>query len=205
MQAISRVVLIVGLLLASWSLCFQQPAFSVEPSQVPSPKHSEYRIALHCSRNVLQLWRQTELVREYPIGIGKGGLFKQRGGDHRTPVGDYEISWMASRLSAKGHKIIDLRSWCKDNSFSKSITGPRLEKLWSDSYGGDEAAIMSINYPNLKDKARGFTGDCIHIHSDKHLINGALRKSYGCLHMFPKDAKELYDMVDVGTPVKILP
>jgi hypothetical protein len=112
---------------------------------------------------------------------------------------------MASRLSAKGHKIIDLRSWCKDNSFSKSITGPRLEKLWSDSYGGDEAAIMSINYPNLKDKARGFTGDCIHIHSDKHLINGALRKSYGCLHMFPKDAKELYDIVDVGTPVKILP
>jgi len=51
----------------------------------------------------------------------------------------------------------------------------------------------------------GYTGTCIHIHADKHLVDGALTKSYGCIHMFPKDAIELYEMVDVGTPVKILP
>lgn len=163
------------------------------------------RIVIHCSRNVLQLWVGPHLAKEYPIETGKGGTHKRRGGDHRTPIGEYEITWMASRHSPRGHPIVDGRSWCKDNKFVDAASGPALEKLWSDSYGGDEACIMSINYPNEKDRARGFTGDCIHIHSDKHLVDGALTKSYGCIHMFPRDAGELYDLVTVGTPVKIFP
>jgi len=176
-----------------------------EPPQIPEPKRAEYRIAIHCSSNVLQLWRNADLVREYPIGIGKGGIGKQRGGDHRTPVGDYEISWMASRSSDKGHRIVDNRSWCSGNRFVDASTGPALEKLWSEPYGGDEATVISINYPNVKDRQRGYTGECIHIHADKRHDEGMLKKSYGCVHMFPSDAKELYKMVNVGTPVKILP
>ncbi len=176
-----------------------------EPQQIPAPKHAQYRIAIHCSLNILQLWHDTELVREYPIETGKGGLRKRRSGDHRTPVGDYEISWKASRHSAKGHRIVEGRSWCKDNRYSDATRGPALEKLWSESYGGDEGSIMSIDYPNAKELARGYTGDCIHIHSDKHHEQGVLKKSYGCIHMFPQDARELYEMVEIGTPVKILP
>lgn len=165
----------------------------------------QLRIVIHCSRNLLQVWVGAQLFKEYPIETGKGGIHKKRSGDHRTPVGDYEISWMASRHSAKGYRIVDGRSWCRDNKFIDAANGPPLEKLWSESYGGDQACIMSLNYPNEKDRARGFTGDCIHIHSDKHLVDGALTKSYGCIHMFPCDAKELYDLVSVGTPVKIFP
>lgn len=175
------------------------------PPQLPSPKQAEYRIAIHCSLNVLQLWRHDQLVKEYPIETGKGGVGKQRSGDHRTPVGDYEVSWMACRDGAKGHKIIDRRSWCKGNCFIDAATGPALEKLWTDSYGGDEAAVISVNYPNIKDSQKGFTGDCIHIHANKRIFDGMMGKSYGCIHMYPKDAQELYDMVDVGTPVKMLP
>jgi murein L,D-transpeptidase YafK len=192
------VLCVTALLLTNSSVVAELP-------QLSEPKHSEYRIVIHCSAKVLQLWRYTELAREYPIDVGKGGLAKKRGGDHRTPIGDYEISWMASRHSKKGHKIIDARSWCKGNRFVNGPTGPQLEKLWTDSYGGDEAAVISINYPNAADRVRGFTGECIHIHADKHLVDGALTKSYGCIHMFPADAKELYDTVEVGTPVKILP
>lgn len=162
-------------------------------------------MAIHCSLKVLQLWHYTELIREYPVEVGKGGLAKRVGGDHRTPVGDYEISWIASRNSMKGHRIIDQRSWCKGNAFVDASTGPALEKLWAEPYGGDEATVISINYPNEKDKARGFTGECIHIHADKRHENGILKKSYGCIHMFPQDARELYEAVQVGTPVKILP
>jgi L,D-peptidoglycan transpeptidase YkuD (ErfK/YbiS/YcfS/YnhG family) len=169
-----------------YALFFAAPVCSyADPQQVPEPQHAEYRIAIHCSRNLLQLWRNAELIREYPIRIGKGGISKKRSGDHRTPVGDYEISWMASRASNKGHRIVENRSWCKANRFVNAPTGPSLEKLWSDPYGGDEAIVMSINYPNIKDRQRGYTGECI--------------------HMFPADARELYQMVNVGTPVKILP
>ena len=190
------------LLLALLATTFPSVA---EPVQLPAPKHAEYRIAIHCALKVLQLWRNDQLVREYAIEIGKGGTGKRRNGDHRTPVGDYEVSWMASRDGTIGHKIIDYRSWCKDNCFSDARTGPRLEKLWTDPYGGDEAAVISINYPNLKDRQRGFTGDCIHIHSNKKAREGILGKSFGCIHMYPKDAKELYEIVEVGTPVKMLP
>jgi len=175
------------------------------PLQLPVPKNSEYRIAIHCSLKVLQLWRHAELIREYPVDVGMHGLGKQRSGDHRTPIGDYEVSWMAARSSKKGHRIVENRSWCTNNAFVDATSGPALEKLWSEPYGGDEAAVISINYPNAKDRLRGFTGDCIHIHSDKRHDQGVLKKSYGCVHMFPADAKELYEMVEVGTPVKILP
>jgi hypothetical protein len=176
-----------------------------EPAQTPAPQSSEYRIAIHCSLKVLQLWRNAELIRDYPVEVGMGGLAKRVNGDHRTPVGDYEVSWMASRNSSKGHRIVEKRSWCKGNSFVNASTGPSLEKLWAEPYGGDEATVISINYPNEKDKIRGFTGECIHIHADKRHEKGILKKSYGCIHMYPPDARELYEFVQVGTPVKILP
>jgi hypothetical protein len=175
-----------------------------DPPQLPAPKHSEYRIAIHCSGKTLQVWRGTKMIREYPVEIGAGTV-KRRSGDHRTPLGDYEISWMASRNSAKGYRIKDGKSWCKENRFVYAKHGPPLEKLWTTAYGGDRATVISINYPNAKDLSMGRTGSCIHIHADARLKRGALRRSCGCIHMFPKDAEELYELVDVGSPVKILP
>jgi hypothetical protein len=196
-------LLTVTLLAALFALLGSFTA-SAEPLQLPAPVSSEYRIAIHCSRGVLQLWRHTELIREYPIEIGVG-TNKQRGGDHRTPIGDYAISWMASRVSNKGHRIVEARSWCRENRFVNAKSGPSLEKLWTNPYGGDWATVMSINYPNERDVRLGRTGDCIHIHADARVQEGSMKKSYGCIHMFPPDAMELYEMVEVGTPVKILP
>jgi len=188
-------------------ICFSaQPGIAGQKeSQISLTSHGQLRIAIHCAHRVLQLWRHTDLIREYPIEIGKGGLPKKRGGDHRTPVGDYEVSWMASRKSDTGHRIVDGKSWCRGNKFVYADKGPSLEKLWSDAYGGSEATVISINYPNDRETLKGYTGECIHIHAVKRPRDGMLRKSYGCIHMFAADAMELYEMVSVGTPVKILP
>ena len=188
--------------LVFWASQFQIQA---EEGRVTEPNRSDYRIAIHCSRKVLQLWHQGNLIREYPIEIGKMGTHKQRSGDHRTPVGDYEITWMASRHSDKGYRVVDDESWCIRNRFVYAKKGPSMERLWTDPYGGDQAVIISINYPNYKDRQRGFTGGCIHIHAAKRIAEGMLEKSDGCIHMFPADAIDLYDIVGVGTPVKILP
>ena len=180
-------------------------AVSAEPHQAPPAAQGHLRIAIHCAKKVLQVWHRTELIREYPIEVGKGGLAKRKNGDHRTPIGDYEISWMASRQSDIGHRIVDGKSWCRGNKFVYADKGPALEKLWSDAYGGSEATVISINYPNERETRKGFTGECIHIHAVKRPRDGMLRKSYGCIHMFAPDAMELYELVSVGTPVKILP
>ncbi len=186
-------------------LCVLALPANAEPPQIIQPKCSVFTVSIHCSLNLLQLWQGTELIREYPVQTGKGGLAKRHSGDHRTPIGDYEVSWMASKRSSKGNRIIDEKSWCKSNKFVIANSGPPLEKLWAEPYGGDMATVISINYPNERDLELGFTGDCIHIHADKRHDGGMLRKSYGCIHMYPKDAAELYEMVEVGTPVKILP
>ncbi len=198
---LALIVLGVYLLISCFMITFSRAGQTL----LSPAKESKYRIAIHCSRKVLQLWRHTELIREYPIEIGKTGTHKRQSGDHKTPIGDYEISWMASRGAKKGHKIIDNKSWCFENKFVYAESGPSFEKLWADTYGGRQATVISLNYPNAKDSGRGFTGECIHIHADLRLREGALKKSYGCIHMFPRDAIELYDFVDVGVPVKILP
>ena len=200
----TRTGLVFGLaLLIALAGCFE--ATAQDQLQKELPKNNEFRIVIHCGLNLLQLWRNTELLREYPVESGKGGLGKHRSGDHCTPIGDYEVSWMASRNSSKGHKIVDLKSWCTGNKFVYASSGSSLEKLWAESYGGDEATVISINYPSAKDRQKGFTGECIHIHADKRLQDGMLKKSYGCIHMFPKNAMELYELINVGTAVKILP
>jgi hypothetical protein len=194
---------IVRVVAAGFFVC--AGAALAEPHQGPLQAHSNLRIAIHCSKKVLQVWHRAELIREYPIEVGKGGIAKKRNGDHRTPIGDYQISWMASRRSDSGHKIIEGKSWCKGNKFVYADRGPSLEKLWSDAYGGSEATVISINYPNDKETRKGYTGECIHIHAVKRPRDGMLVKSYGCIHMFAPDAMELYELVSVGTPVKILP
>ncbi len=196
---------VITLIAAVCSIAVGVACAGEDPFQLPAPVFSDVRIAIHCSAGVLQLWKDTEMVREYPVHIGKGGLGKRRSGDHKTPLGDFRISWMASRLSDKGRRIIDEKSWCSNNRFVYADRGPPLEKLWSRAYGGPEAAVMSIDYPNAKQAVMGYTGDCIHIHAVRSLDDGALKRSYGCIHMFPADALELYELVDQGTPVKILP
>jgi hypothetical protein len=204
LKAMSRGAAFLSLLLF---LCLGPPATpsNSEGVQTPSPPPPKIRIAIHCAQKVLQVWSNTDLVAEYPIEIGKGGIHKRRGGDHKTPIGDYEISWMASRRSGSGHRIVEGRSWCKGNKFINAATGPALEKLWTDAYGGSEATVLSISYPNDREVHKGYTGECIHIHAVKRPREGLLLKSYGCIHMFAPDAMELYEMVQVGTPCKILP
>jgi hypothetical protein len=164
-----------------------------------------YRIEIRCAEKVLELWAGADLLRVYPISTGKGGIGKTRSGDHKTPLGDYEISWMASKKSAKGHRIVNGTSWCANNKFYYGPDGPPLERLWADVYGGEDATVLSINYPNASDRANGRTGDCIHIHAEKKIAEGSLRESYGCIHLYTEHARELYEIVDVCTPVKILP
>ncbi|MFZ5867737.1 MAG: L,D-transpeptidase family protein [Thermodesulfobacteriota bacterium] len=163
------------------------------------------QVVVHCALRVLQVWQGPDLIREFPVETGKGGIGKTKSGDHRTPLGDYRVGWMASRHSPKGFRIKDGTSWCSGNKFVYGSSGPALEKLWSQSYGGLHAVVINIDYPNSADRAKGYTGDCIHIHATKRLKNGTLPKSHGCINMFPQDALELYDLVDVGTRVKVLP
>ena len=51
----------------------------------------KYRILVSKSKYTLSLFKGNDLVKEYPIAVGKNPGDKRRVGDHRTPTGDFKI------------------------------------------------------------------------------------------------------------------
>ncbi len=149
---------------------------------------------------------QDEVIKTYPIGIGLNGMGKTMEGDRKTPLGEYEIIWKASRFANTdgGYFIEEGRAFCgPDNIFTTDPNiGYSSESLWTEGYGGDEAVVMCLDYPNASDKAKGYSGGCIEIHAT-HLGGIGECSSYGCIRMYPEDARELYKLIDVGTKVYI--
>ena len=59
----------------------------------------KYRIDVNKSTYTLTLYQGDEIVKEYPIAIGRNPGDKQRRGDHRTPVGNFKIVSIESSSS----------------------------------------------------------------------------------------------------------
>ena len=173
----------------------------------PEPCNQGNYIVVHGSKFTLELYDQYDhLIKSYPVGLGKNGLGKTKWGDVKTPRGEYKILWKASRFAETdgGYSIEEDRAFCgPKNIFTAD---PRIglsdEKLWTEDYGGKDAVVMGLNYPNEAERAQGYTGECIEIHASLHGGIGQ-NASAGCVRMLPADARDLYQYVDVGTQVII--
>lgn len=176
-------------------------------SEPPLHHPANNYIVVHGSTCTLEVYdAHGRLIKAFPVGLGINGMGKTKAGDRKTPIGEYEILWKASRFweSDGGYPIVDGQAFCTpDNQFT---TDPQLadpdETLWTDAYGGDQAVVMCLNYPNASDIANGYTGGCIEIHAS---LYGGMGEycSLGCVRMDPVDARELYHLVDSGTKVSI--
>jgi murein L,D-transpeptidase YafK len=155
----------------------------------------------------LYLYEGETPVLDFPCETGIRGMGKTKEGDKKTPVGKYKIIWMASKGGNNdregAREIIDGITWCDDSSIYYGPEGPAGERLWTDAYGGEDAVVMGLDYPNDDDIRRGYTGDCIEIHATKRLKNGGLTPSAGCIKMYCGDALVLYNRVGLFTPVVI--
>jgi len=83
----------------------------------------------------------------------------------------------------------------------------RGEKLWTDAYGGEQAYVMALDYPNKDDRAQGKTGSCIEIHASVNLEKVGYKDykgTLGCVSLYPAYAKRIYHYVTPGTPVRII-
>lgn len=177
--------------------------YSIKNSEVRAKR----RLVIYGYKYKMKLFDSSgKLIREYPIGIGKNGKGKTKEGDKKTPVGKYRIIWMASRFAKTdgGYPITDGAAFCgPDNCFTTDPNiGYSSEQLWTKDYGGKEAVVMCIDYPNISDKQKGYTGGCIEIHATQLGGIGKM-SSYGCIRMKPSDARDLYNRVSVNTEVII--
>ncbi len=58
---------------------------------MPQITAGKYSVDVNKSTYTLTLYRDGEVVKEYPIAIGKNPGDKQRIGDHRTPTGNFKV------------------------------------------------------------------------------------------------------------------
>jgi len=173
-----------------------------------APESCDLTLFVIDAEKALLVYEGSELIASFPCETGYGGMGKTREGDGKTPVGVYHIAWMASVEVNRGHTdkgspIIFGMTWCDETGLVYGPEGRDEERLWTDAYGGGDATVMGLDYPNAEDLARGYTGDCIEIHASNRLVDGRLTPSAGCIKLTPEDAVRLYHLVDVGTPVVI--
>jgi len=152
----------------------------------------EPRIVVFKSKRQLDVYSDGAVVRTYRVGLGLNPVDdKQREGDRATPEGEFYI-------------------------FTKN---PKSAYYLS----------LGISYPNIEDAERGLRTGLITSAQRDQIANAIKKKSgppqytalggliyihgngagsdwtWGCVALENDDIKELYDSVDIGTPVTINP
>lgn len=124
-------------------------------------------LELVLSQRQLYVWRGRQLVRRYPVAVGKPGW--------ETPQGNFVVqtkvkdpvwqSFTDNRIIPAGHP--------------KNPLGRHWIGFWSD--GVDAIGFHGTPYPETIGKA----------------------VSHGCVRMHPHHIAELFNWVDIGTPVRV--
>ncbi len=71
----------------------------IAPSKPNKKISDKYRILINKSKYTLSLFKGNELVKTYPVAVGKNKGDKERVGDNRTPVGNFKIVSMENASS----------------------------------------------------------------------------------------------------------
>jgi murein L,D-transpeptidase YafK len=128
---------------------------------------------------VISLWKNGRIIKTYPVlAFGADPIgHKVREGDEKTPEGSY---------------IIDTKH--PSQQFQK---------------------FLRISYPNEIDKANAkrlgvSAGGHVGIHGDKGGVEGFFQRfdkrwTDGCIAIRNADIEEIFEMVDIGTPIMIKP
>jgi murein L,D-transpeptidase YafK len=150
------------------------------------------RIVVIKSKRRLQLYSDGAVVRTFRIGLGLNPVDdKKRQGDRATPEGDFYIFTKNDRsayflsLGLSYPNIEDAERGLRDGLISRA----------------QHDAIVNAIKRKAKPPQNTALGGDIYIHG-----NGAGSDwTWGCVALENKDMRELFDAVNVGTPVAIKP
>lgn len=137
------------------------------------------QVVVYKSRNIMTLLRGNEVIRSYPIALGRNPLgHKQKAGDYRTPEGTYRID--SRKKPSKFYKALH-------------ITYPNSQDLVTSrkrgtAPGGD---IMIHGLP------KGFE-DLADVHFKRNWTKG-------CIAVNNAEMDEIWQLVADGTPITIKP
>jgi hypothetical protein len=154
----------------------------------------------------MRLYARGKLVKTYVIGLGQNPLgHKQQEGDNRTPEGSYRIiQKLVGPFTGAYGEFLGPR-WIRLNYPNDQdaeaglrrglVTKAQVEQILAANRAGTQP---------LKDTKLG-GGIGIHGWSGKWPGDDRQNLTWGCLSLQNPDLEDLYDRVEVGTTVIILP
>jgi murein L,D-transpeptidase YafK len=150
------------------------------------------KIVVKKSRRQLLLFSADKLVRTYRIGLGLNPLGdKVREGDRRTPEGDFYI------FTKNDKSAFYLSLGISYPNAAAAERGLRDHLINKTQYDAIMHALRAKKGP----PQNTLLGGDIYIHG-----NGAGSDwTWGCVALENEDIRELFDVVNVGTPVLIEP
>ena len=146
------------------------------------------RLEVSVATQTLRLWDGTRVVKSWPCSTSKFGIGFQEG-SNRTPLGAFRVMEKHGN-GAPLHTIFKSRQpvgeWTPGDKVEADLILARI--LWLE--GAEER--------NANTKER-----YVYIHgTNQEELIGRIG-SHGCIRMKNLDVVELYDIIDVGTPVYI--
>ncbi|MEZ0389984.1 MAG: L,D-transpeptidase family protein [Verrucomicrobium sp.] len=146
------------------------------------------RLEVSVATQTLRLWDGTRVVKSWPCSTSKFGIGFQEG-SNRTPLGAFRVMEKHGN-GAPLHTIFKSRQpvgeWTPGDKVDADLILARI--LWLE--GAEER--------NANTKER-----YVYIHgTNQEELIGRIG-SHGCIRMKNLDVVELYDIIDVGTPVYI--
>lgn len=149
-------------------------------------------IVVKKSQRKLLLYSGGKLVRSYHIGLGLSPVGdKVRQGDHRTPEGDFYV------FTKNDKSAFYLSLGISYPNAAHAARGLRDGLITRAQYDSIMSALKAKKAP-LQNTRLG--GD-IYIHG-----NGAGSDwTWGCVALEDRDVRELFEVIPVGTPVRIEP
>jgi lipoprotein-anchoring transpeptidase ErfK/SrfK len=149
--------------------------------------HENPAIRISVADQRLELTNRDGRKKRYPISTSRLGLgFKE--GSHKTPTGRFRLTekiggGMPLQTVFKGRKPVPIRA---EDHPEDDLIMARI--LWLDGVGKRNA--------NTRQRY-------IYIHGTNHEREVGRATSHGCIRMRNADVAELFDLVEVGTPVTI--
>ena len=149
------------------------------------------RIVIYKSKRKLELYSDQRLVRTYRVGLGFSPVADKRiEGDGATPEGEFYV--FVKNVKSAYYLSLGI-SYPNAEDASRGLKDNLIGKAEHD-------AIISALQKNQMPPQTTELGGLIYIHGD-----GSARDwTRGCVALDNADMKELYDAVEVGTPVTII-
>lgn len=150
------------------------------------------RIEVAKSERVLRVWSGDELRATYRIGLGGNPVPpKRRQGDMATPEGRYVVSHKNPR--SRFHLSLGI-SYPNADDAERGLRDGLVTKAQRDAI----VRAIAAHRPPPSNTALG--GDVF-----VHGRGSGSDWTWGCIALDDADMKELYDAIEVGTPVVIRP